>query len=152
MAHWVTPAGPSICVVPFMKSPWKCRLVLWFPSWFSTLTTTRSPTVAVMGGKGHCPLMPMVGRSSTPSGFADTQVMLKSYVTVTAFTGEREPHSRLDATKERAQCIMKGENSIRHGWNQRNPAVSGLRIQSSPPATAATVCLPTTIRSSNNSL
>jgi hypothetical protein len=37
-----------------------------------------------MTGKGHALLIPMVGRSNSPSGFALTQVMLKSYVTVAA--------------------------------------------------------------------
>ena len=132
MAHWLTPAGPSIWVEPFMKRPWKCRLVLWFPSWLSALTTTRSPTVAVMGGKGHWPLMPMVGRSNAPSGFAVTQVMLKSYVTVAACTRDTEPYNRHDATNDGDKRITKDEGARSDTpGSKKDPGVSGLRIRSS---------------------
>jgi len=76
--HWVTEAGPSIDVVPFINRPWKWSVVLWLPSWLSTFTIIVSPFVAFIIGSGHFPLIPIVGRSKIPSGFALTQVMLKS--------------------------------------------------------------------------
>ena len=59
--------------------------MLWFPNKFNTLTTRRSPTVALISGKGHWPLMPMTGRANMPSGLAVTHVILKSYVMVAAW-------------------------------------------------------------------
>lgn len=32
IGHCVTPVGPSIELVPFWKRPWKCTLVVSFPS------------------------------------------------------------------------------------------------------------------------
>lgn len=46
----------------------------------------RSPLVMLSSGKGHFSLIPIVGRSARPSGFALTHVMFQSYVTVAAFT------------------------------------------------------------------
>lgn len=103
--HCVTEAGPSIDVDPFMKRPWKWRVVLWLPSWLSTFTMTVSPFVAVIIGRGHCPFIPIVGRSCLPSGFALTQVMLKSYVTVAASV-------RQDNASSKAPMKGKYDNEI----------------------------------------
>ena len=101
MPHCVTPTGPSISLVPFWNKPWKWMLVLWFPScdalasltglgrgcyltWLCTLAMTWSPFVKLSKGSGHCPFIPMTGRSAIPSGLARTQVMFQSRVTVAA--------------------------------------------------------------------
>jgi hypothetical protein len=100
--HCVTPTGPSMSFVPFWNIPWKWMDVLWLPSykvsvsvrvlcrthhltWLCTLATTRSPLVKFSKGSGHCPLIPMTGRSAMPSGLARTQVIFQSSVTVSAF-------------------------------------------------------------------
>lgn len=46
----------------------------------------RSPLVMLSSGKGHCPLIPIVGRSARPSGLVLTHVIFQSYVTVAALT------------------------------------------------------------------
>lgn len=69
-----------------------CRVwCLMSHTWLCRLTMTRSPFVKFNSGRGHCPLMPMTGRSAMPSGFALTQPTLKSWVTVAASTLCRRP-------------------------------------------------------------
>ena len=57
--HCVVCAGPSDSDVPRWSMPWKCKLVVSFPSLLLMWTTTWSLTVAFMGGQGHCPLIPV---------------------------------------------------------------------------------------------
>ena len=59
-------------------------LVVSLPSLFLTLITTRSPTLAVIAGQGHCPFIPTAGRTLWPSGLTLTQVTSQLYVTVAA--------------------------------------------------------------------
>ena len=80
----MTPDGPSMWLLPFMYSPWKCNEVDWFPSWLLRLITTRSPTLQSILGMGHFPLIPMTGLSNAPSGLPLTQLTLKSCVTIAA--------------------------------------------------------------------
>ena len=53
IGHCVTPVGPSIELVPFWKIPWKCTLVVSFPSWLVKYTVICSPTLALIAGTGH---------------------------------------------------------------------------------------------------
>jgi predicted Zn-ribbon and HTH transcriptional regulator len=69
-------------------------------TWLCTLATTRSPLVKLSKGSGHWPLIPMTGRSTTPSGFALTQVMFQSSVTVAA----------LDAVAKAERTARKHDN------------------------------------------
>lgn len=80
IAHWLIKLVPSICALPFMKRPWKCKEVDWFVREFETLTSTLSPTAAWMVGGGHFPLTPMSERGWKPSGLVQTQATSKSYL------------------------------------------------------------------------
>ena len=79
MGHWVSPVGPSMEFVPFWKRPWKCKPVVWLPSWLVRCTVICSPTWAVMVGGGHCPLIAITGLCCKPSGFAESQPMFQLY-------------------------------------------------------------------------
>lgn len=80
----MTPTGPSMELDPCWGRPWKCILVVSLPSLLLTLTTTRSPTLALIAGQGHFPFIPTAGRTFWPSGLTLTQVTSQLYVTVAA--------------------------------------------------------------------
>jgi hypothetical protein len=58
-----------------------------------------------MVGMGHWPLIPITGRVSSPSGLADTQVMLKSYVTVSAVAWIPQPRKASPRADERSMRV-----------------------------------------------
>lgn len=77
-----------------MNRPWKWSDVDWLPKEFWTLIITLSPRVTSMMGSGHWPLMPITGLFACPSGFAVTQLMSKSCVTVPAHEREIRDQTR----------------------------------------------------------
>jgi hypothetical protein len=95
---------------------------------------TVSPTVAYIIGNGHRLLMPIVGLSNSPSGFALTHVILKSYVTVAASRPRKWSRSSINnvwkSDREIAIVLADGIESSCEGcykvsYNMRNFEDSG---------------------------
>lgn len=62
--------------------------------------------VVLITGMGHFPLIPITGRASNPSGFAVTQVMLKSYMCVFAETTCPQNHNAKKTKRLHAERAM----------------------------------------------
>lgn len=101
--------------VSYCHSPWKWSEVDWFPNEFRTFTTTWSPTLAVIVGMGHCPFIPIVGRSKAPSGLAVTQPISKSYVTTAACTQAKREVSSVSCSRQDKilKAIVAGKKQVR---------------------------------------
>lgn len=84
--------------------------MLWLPSWLTTLILIVSPRLPVIGGLGHCPLMPTYGRVN-PSGAALTHPMFQLYV-MSFPTGIDGVHAREGVTVDCADVDVLEETVV----------------------------------------
>jgi hypothetical protein len=79
---------------------------------------------ALSVGQGHCPLMPMTGRTSSPSGLALTQVIAQLYVTVFARMVGKQRDKAMKKFKGSKAIIATVQETALCGIDSKNPVAA----------------------------